>query len=143
MSVGIRWNWSQPAMSDDVDFNWDSGKSPAELAAKFDELDDVVEEKLEEAMTTVVLKIEADASRKAPIDTGNLRGSIEGIVLGWVGEVLEAAVGSPVEYSQYQEFGTRYMDPNPYLEPAIEENRDWAYEQFEAAIQESVNEVFG
>lgn len=129
-------------MSDSVTFEWDSNASPEDLAAKFEELDDVVEEKLEDTMDDVVKQIAADASRKAPYETGWLSSHIRGIVLGWVGEVLQGAVGTNVHYAPYQEHGTRYMDPNPYLQPAIEENRDWAFEQFEAAVQESVNEVF-
>lgn len=130
-------------MSDGVEFDWDSGKSPESLAGKFGELDDVLEDKLEDTMETVVTKIAADASRKAPYETGWLSSHIRGIVLGWVGEVLEGEVGTNVEYGKFQEEGTRYMDPNPYLEPAIEDNRQWAFEQFEETVQEAVNEVFG
>lgn len=155
-------------MSDDVDFNWESGKSPEELAAKFGELDDVVEDKLEDAMTRVVAKIEADAKRNAPVDTSNLRGSIQGIALGWIGNVLEGVVGTNVEYAEFVEEGTDShtitgdplhfkvggedvfatsvqhpgTDPNPFLEPAVENNRDWAYDQYEEAIEEAVDEVF-
>lgn len=32
---------------------------------------------------------------------------------------MEVLVGSNVEYSTYQEFGTRYMAPQPFLRPAI------------------------
>lgn len=125
-----------------VTLEWESGQSPEELAAKFEELDRAVEDKLESAMNTVVTKIAADASRRAPYKTGWLSSNIRGIVLGWVGQVLEGAMGTNVEYGRYQEEGTRYIDPNPYLEPAIEENRQWAFEQFEAAIQDAVDEVF-
>lgn len=129
-------------MPDGVTFEWTSGRSPKALEDRLDRLDDAIEEHLDDAMETVVTKIAADASRKAPYKTGWLSSNIRGIVLGWVGEVLEGAVGTNVEYGKYQEEGTQYMDPNPYLQPAIDENRDWAFEQFEAAIQDAVNEVF-
>ena len=32
---------------------------------------------------------------------------------------MEVLVGSNVEYSTYQEFGTRYIPPRPFLRPAI------------------------
>lgn len=128
-------------MSDTVAVEWD-GTSPQKLAAKFEELDQRVEDNLEEAMDSVVTKIAADASRRAPYETGWLSSHIRGVVLGWVGEVLEGAVGTNVDYGLYQEEGTRYMDPNPYLEPAIEENRQWAFDLVEDAVQDAVDEVF-
>lgn len=33
------------------------------------------------------------------------------------------AVGSPLEYSKYQEFGTRFHPPQPYLRPATEQTK--------------------
>ena len=32
---------------------------------------------------------------------------------------MEAYVGSNLDYATYQEFGTKYMSPQPYLRPAI------------------------
>lgn len=133
-------------MSDAVTFDWDKGKSPEELAAKFDRLDDAIEDHLEDAMDTVTTKIAADASRKAPYETGWLSGNIRGIVVGWAGDVLEGAVGTNVYYGEYQEYGQEKFDvhftANPYVRPAIEENREWAYQQFEDAIEDAVDEVF-
>ena len=50
----------------------------------------------------------------APVGGGRLRGSIDYEVKG-----SEGFVGSPLEYAIYQEFGTRYMSPQPFLRPAI------------------------
>lgn len=130
-----------------VSFEWDSGQSPEELATKLDRLDDAIEDNLEEAMNTVVTKIAADASREAPYETGWLSSNIRGVVVGWVGEVLEGAVGTKVYYGEFQEYGQERFDvdfiANPYLRPAIEENRQWAFEQFEQALADAVDEVFG
>lgn len=134
-------------MSDGVTLEWDSGQSPEELASKFDRLNGVIEGNLDEAMNTVVTKIAADASRKAPYETGWLSSNIRGVVVGWVGEVLEGAVGTKVYYAPYQEYGDEEFDVefegSEYLQDAIEENRQWAFEQFEQAIQDAVDEVFG
>lgn len=133
-------------MSDGVEFDWDAGESPEELAAKLERLDEVLEEKIEDAVNTIVTKIAADASSKAPYRDGWLSGHIRGVVLGWVGNVLEAVVGTKVEYGPYQEYGDDKFDvefeANPYLRPAIRENRDWAYEQLEDAIEDAHDEVF-
>jgi len=74
-------------------------------------------------------KIAAQAKQLAPVDTGNLKGSI-----GYKTKEKETAepalspkpnknigyVGSAKEYAVYQEFGTRKMQAQPYLRPAVE-----------------------
>jgi hypothetical protein len=134
-------------MSDGVEIGWGRGQSPEDLAAKFEEFDRRLEDNLEDAMDTVVKTIAAEASKKAPYETGWLSGHIRGIVIGWANEVLEGAVGTNVHYAPYQEKGNEEFDvpfdPNPYLQPALDENKDWAYEQYEQAVEETVEQVFG
>lgn len=151
----------------DVTIEWD-GDDPEELAAKFEEFDRAVEDNLEDAMNTVVKQIAADASEKAPYKTGWLSSNIRGIALGWVGEVLEGAVGTNVHYAPHHEYGTdpytitgdplafedggdtafassvRHpgIEPTPFLHPAIDENREWALGKFEQAVQDASDEVF-
>jgi HK97 gp10 family phage protein len=67
--------------------------------------------------------IQTLAKRFAPFDEQNntpghvhLRDSIEKVPDG-----DGFQIGSAVEYSIYQELGTRYMSPNPYLRPAVDE----------------------
>ena len=59
--------------------------------------------------------IEAQAKTMAPVDTGLLKNSIraEGDGTSW-------QVVSPVDYSVYQEFGTRSTPARPYMLPALE-----------------------
>lgn len=127
-------------------FSWKAGQSPKALEDKLDELEDALDEHLEDAMDDVVKKISADASRDAPYESGWLSSHIRGIVLGWVGEVLEGAVGTNVYYGPFQEYGQEEYDvdftANPYLRPAIDDNREWARKQFEQAVEDAVNEVF-
>lgn len=134
-------------MSDGVDIEWGNDQSPADLVAKFEEFDRVLEENLEDAMNTVVTKIAADASEKAPYETGWLSGHIRGIVVGWANKVLVGAVGTNVYYAPFQEYGDEKYDVSfegsSYLRDALKENRDWAYEQFENAVEETVEKVFG
>ena len=63
--------------------------------------------------------VEGAAKRLAPKDTGNLAGSINRRRENKLAE----AVGTNVEYAEYQEYGTRFMKAHPYLRPAIDENR--------------------
>lgn len=57
------------------------------------------------------------ATEYAPVDTGNLRSSID-----YDTDVNEKVmiVGTNVEYAPYQEFGTYKMAAHPYLRPALE-----------------------
>jgi HK97 gp10 family phage protein len=52
------------------------------------------------------------------IDTGRLANSIKALV-----GKLEAFVGTNVKYGPHLEFGTRNMDPRPWLFPAFERQR--------------------
>ena len=63
--------------------------------------------------------VESEAQENAPVDTGTLRGSITHEVEGRF-----AVIGTPVEYATHVELGTSRSRAQPYLRPAIEENRD-------------------
>jgi len=95
----------------------------------------------EQALEDTAGKIDRDAKRSAPVDTGRLRsslhverpgetsyayswngGSDEGKIEVTVG-VGERAVGSNVEYAAAQEFGTMRNRARPYLIPAYHKNR--------------------
>ena len=99
--------------------------------------DEVVEEyntAIEQAMKEAVLIVEADAKRKAPVDTGRLRGSITNEVRKIAGAVLEGRVGTNVDYAKYVELGTSRQDPQPYLRPALRNN----FNDIVSIIQEAI-----
>jgi len=63
--------------------------------------------------------VEAEAKRRAPVDTGRLRSSINSGVSGDV-----AKVGTDVEYAPYMEYGTsRFPTGKPFLRPALDVSR--------------------
>lgn len=63
------------------------------------------------------------AQQKAPVDTGRLKRSIHPTIPHQVGPgVQQTEVGTNVEYAPYQEFGTKYIPPHPYLSPALAES---------------------
>jgi HK97 gp10 family phage protein len=68
------------------------------LEAVADEVDDAVDR----AVRKTALDIEAQAKRKAPVDTGTLRSSIQARRL----TTGRWAVGTPVEYAAHVEYGT-------------------------------------
>jgi HK97 gp10 family phage protein len=67
-----------------------------------------------------VLHIASSPGEAPSTDTGRLVSSIQ----HWTSsDGLSIAVGSQVDYATYLEFGTRYMQPRPFLGPAIDMNR--------------------
>lgn len=79
---------------------------PALMAAMPGLVDAVVEKVAADTM--------ADSQQRAPIDTGNLRGS------HYFRKVGNAAyeVGASASYTIYVELGTRFMRAQPFLVPA-------------------------
>lgn len=78
-------------------------------------------------------QVEALSKMKAPIDTGALRNSIYVATSESNSPPLEATevlpnptndsvyIGPSVEYGIYQELGTSFMSPQPFMLPAIRE----------------------
>lgn len=58
------------------------------------------------------------AKAYAPVDTGELRDSIE-VVYGKTDDGIYADVGTDTYYGGYQELGTSRNEPHPYLRPAL------------------------
>ena len=77
------------------------------------------------------LIVEGDAVLRAPVDTGNLRGSITHKVVS----DDEAQVGTNVDYAEYVERGTKNMAAQPYLRPALDNNK--------ARIEKMIGDVIG
>ena len=71
--------------------------------------------------------VEARAKSIVPVDTGNLKNSIQ----TEMESDLTAVVGTNVEYAPYVEYGTYKMAARPYLGPAAEAVRPG----FEAAMK--------
>lgn len=114
----------------------------------FEELADAKDQK--KAMQKACLFVEGEAKKKAPKDNGELRRSIESKV-EFRGDDIVGVVFTPLEYAPYVEFGTgllaednngrkdvpwcyqddkgewhttRGQPPQPYLRPALHENRE-------------------
>ncbi|MEM3697361.1 MAG: HK97 gp10 family phage protein [Candidatus Bathyarchaeia archaeon] len=61
--------------------------------------------------------VKALAKQLVPVRTGHLRSSIYAKIQEWVAEV-----GAEATYALFVELGTRYMQAQPYLYPAIQEH---------------------
>lgn len=60
------------------------------------------------------------AKRNAPVDTGNLMSSID---LEITDGGMTAEVEPTADYGAYVELGTRFMNAQPYLKPAFDEQK--------------------
>ena len=73
-----------------------------------------LEDRLTGALRDAAEAIEINAATECPVDTGRLQASITNEVEG-----KEARIGTDVSYAIYVELGTRKMNPQPYLRPAL------------------------
>lgn len=76
-------------------------------------------------------EMQKKAQRNAPVDTGNLKNNI-GLEFSDGG--MTATVEPTAEYAPYVELGTRFMEAQPFLKPAFEEQK----KQFEKDLQKLV-----
>lgn len=128
------------------------------LISKLEKLDDV-----NQAMEQACILVENEAKIKCPVDNGLLRNSITHYIEDNPNELI-GVVGTNVEYAPYVEFGTgiysslgngrqdrwKYKDakgewhstigqhPQPYLHPALEENRRKIEKMFKEQIKKGV-----
>lgn len=128
------------------------------LISKLEKLDDV-----NQAMEQACILVENEAKIKCPVDIGVLRNSITHYIEDNPNELI-GVVGTNVEYAPYVEFGTgiysslgngrqdrwKYKDakgewhstigqhPQPYLHPALEENRREIEKMFKEQIKKGV-----
>ena len=98
------------------------------LQAMLDQLRDTINEQIQEAG----IDTQADAKKACPVDTGRLRSSIQ-----YTPDILEALVGTNVEYAPYVEMGhhTRsgsFVAAQPFLYPAFEKNAQVLKEKLES-----------
>ena len=66
-------------------------------------------------------EMQAKAQQNAPVDTGYLKRSI-GIEITDGG--MAAEVEPTADYAPYVELGTRFMEAQPYLKPAFDEQKE-------------------
>lgn len=125
---------------------------------KIEDFDDVRE--MTSAMQQACNIVESAAKDKAPKDTGALRRSITSKVEA-TGNSIEGIVFTPLEYAPYVEYGTGiysdngngrktpwvYMDdkgnyhytrgqhPQPFLRPALQENKDKIINMIKGALK--------
>lgn len=69
----------------------------------------------DQIVTKAAMDIEAQAKTRAPVDTGNLKNSIQAVRIG----IAHWKVVVGAHYGMYVEWGTRFMAAQPFLQPAV------------------------
>lgn len=89
------------------------------LYKRLDEIEKAVEEGVAAGLEEFGVKVQEDAKRYCPVDTGRLQESIKVET-----DANGITIGTDVEYAAYVEFGTSRQRPQPYLTPAFEQNKN-------------------
>ena len=93
--------------------------SEIKITSHADEAIKAKDEAVARALEKMGLVAERYAKEYAPVDTGRLRNSITHAT-----EPDAVYIGTNVEYSIYQEFGTVNQPGTPFLRPAVENHID-------------------
>jgi len=94
-----------------------------ELQAKLKAMDLECQAALKEGVSNAEKIVEQDAKRRVRVRTGKLRDSIEEKNRVETSTKVEAQIGTDVSYGSANEFGTRYMTAQPFMRPAVDENK--------------------
>jgi len=73
------------------------------------------------AMEKVTELIVEKARSLAPVETGDLRASVQTAVRKMASDIVTGSVEATIKYAQYIEFGTSTQKAQPFLTPALEE----------------------
>jgi HK97 gp10 family phage protein len=101
-----------------------------EFKAAVEQFDSGMQRHVHRFLVSWAADVKALAKQLAPVRTGHLRSSIYAKISEWVAEV-----GAETTYALFVELGTRYMQAQPYLYPAIQEYLP----QLEAIICEAID----
>ena len=86
------------------------------MLSDFTRAETTIDKKIKEEVKRASSEVTRISQQKAPVDTGYLRRSIVMEILnnGFVGYIRAYA-----HYAPYVEFGTRFMDAQPYMSAAM------------------------
>ena len=90
-------------------------KGVKQFQAAMRQFDSGVQRHVHRQLASWAADVKALARQLVPVRTGHLRSSIYAEVREWV-----IRVGAEATYALFVEFGTRYMQAQPYLYPAIQ-----------------------
>jgi HK97 gp10 family phage protein len=118
-------------------------KGAPQLKAAFERLGASVQRKVLRKALDASSKIAVQAAREnVPVDTGALKSSIiSKVSIG--SKKSQSKIIAPVKYAHFVELGVpkRGVEPQPFLRPAIYDNREAARGQFISGLEDAIREA--
>ena len=123
-----------------------------EITSSFDErkYPEKWEKAMDRALPTIGLFVQGEAMVRVPVLTGRLRGSLTYAttrgqsntrnpahptdVVKRPYDKNEVYIGTNVDYGPYVEYGTKRSKAQPYLRPAVDNNRDRILELYQREV---------
>ncbi|MCW4024775.1 MAG: HK97 gp10 family phage protein [Candidatus Bathyarchaeota archaeon] len=87
-----------------------------EFKAAMQRFDSGMQREVHSFLASWAADVKAQAVKNAPMVTGYLRSTIYAKIREWVAEI-----GADATYALFVELGTKYMQAQPYLYPAIQQ----------------------
>ena len=103
----------------EIDLDWDGRFNPANFERTLDRMLRGTDRRLQNEMAWGSAYMERTAKRRAPVDTGNLRGSI-GSRVDSKYQAIEILLWAGADYARFVELGTSRMSAQPFLRPALD-----------------------
>lgn len=105
-----------------------------EIQQKIKALEKDASDALRKVVEKTVVRVEKNAKRLSPVDTGRLRASIAYEVKSESNK-HQGRVGTNVEYAPIVEFGGAIRKPKPFLFPAAKQSLDFFIRLIDSAIK--------
>jgi len=109
------------------------------ILRRLDELAPEIIKIYEEAMDEALDVILVEARDKAPRDTGRLKASLRKSRRRRRGNTVRGTVGTFEPSAMFNEFGTQFMKPRPFLYPALRSSEGRVREIFERRLKEGLD----
>ena len=107
-----------------------------ELAGQVRKLDRAMYERVQRRLYEIGVKMRNLARQLAPVRTGRLLDSIFSRVQGW-----ELKFGAKAPYAEFQEFGTRRIQPRLFLTQAVNQYDPQLQLLLATAVEEAIRET--
>ena len=106
-----------------------------EIVAKFERIGREAQNEIEQALVRCGLRVERDAKKGAPVDSGRLRNSITHRLIDSETDQPVVEVGTNVEYAKFVEQGTSKQPAQPFLLTAYLGNRKNILKELAKAVK--------
>lgn len=124
-----------------MSIEWDSGAGPGDYVSDLNGFRSDFLSSLNNAAQSITEQGVDMAQDRAPVDTGKLRRSIRGHVEDMM-ERTAINIIAGADHAPHQEYGTIYMDAQPYLRPTLEALGPVIRDQVQSAWDSAISSAF-